>query len=50
MLVVAILHARAARIEAHRWTMIGLFAGALVITGLFTLMPSRVMHQVVSGG
>lgn len=49
MLAVAVMHALAGRIPAHRWTMIGLFAGALVITGLFTLLPGRVMHEVVFG-
>ena len=49
MLVTSVAHASAGGIEAHRWTMIGLFAGALVITGLFTLMPGRVMHHVVVG-
>lgn len=49
MLVLAIVHARAGRIEAHRWTMIGLFVGAVVITGLFTLMPGRIMHDVLIG-
>ena len=47
MLPVAVTHARAGRIPAHRWTMIGLFAGALVITGLFTLTTGRVMHAVL---
>ena len=27
----------------------GLFAGALVIAGLFTFMPGRIMHAVVFG-
>ena len=49
MLVVAIAHARAGRIAAHRWTMVGLFLGALVITGLFTLVPGRIMHRVLFG-
>ena len=48
-LVTGILHARAGRIEAHRWTMISLFCGALVIAGLFTLVPGRIMHHVVFG-
>jgi uncharacterized membrane protein len=26
-----------------------IFAGALVIAGLFTLLPGRIMHQVVFG-
>ena len=29
--------------------MIGIFFGALVIAGLFTLMPGRIMHAVVFG-
>jgi uncharacterized membrane protein len=29
--------------------MIGLFSGALVIAGLFTLLPGRIMHAVVFG-
>ena len=49
MLVLAVVHARAGRIEAHRRTMIGLFLGALVITSLLTLLPGRVMNHVVFG-
>ncbi len=30
--------------------MIGLFAGALVIAGAFTLVPGRIMYRVVFGG
>ena len=48
-LVIGVLHARAGRIEAHRWTMISLFFGALVVAGLFTLVPGRIMHHVVFG-
>jgi uncharacterized membrane protein len=29
--------------------MIGLFTGALVIAGVFTLLPGRIMHAVVFG-
>ena len=50
MLAVGIAHARAGRIEAHRWTMISLFVGALIVAGAFTLVPGRVMHHVVFGG
>lgn len=49
LLALAVVHARRGRIASHRWTMIGLFAGALVVTGLFTLAPGRVMHAVVFG-
>lgn len=50
MLAIGIAHARAGRIAQHRWTMIGIFSGALVITGLFTLMPGRVMNAALFGG
>jgi uncharacterized membrane protein len=37
-------------VKRHRRAMTGLFFGALVIAGLFTLMPGRIMHKVVFGG
>ncbi len=46
---VAIGHARAGRVAAHRWTMVGLYDGALVIAGVFTLVPERIMHRVLFG-
>jgi uncharacterized membrane protein len=36
-------------IANHRRIMIFIFAGALVIAGLFTLVPGRIMHSVVFG-
>jgi len=36
-------------VERHRRAMTGLFFGALVIAGLFTLVPGRIMHAVVFG-
>src|SRR5258708_1610106 len=33
----------------HRRIMISLFLGALVIAGLFTLLPGRIMHDVAFG-
>ena len=42
--------ARNGQVKAHRYTMIALFAGALVITGLFTLLPSRLLGRAVWGG
>jgi uncharacterized membrane protein len=33
----------------HRRIMIMVFAGALVIAGLFTLLPGRIMHVVIFG-
>ena len=45
----AILHARRHRVGLHRRAMLSLFAGALVIAGLFTFVPGRIMHAVVVG-
>jgi uncharacterized membrane protein len=49
MLPIAVLYARRHRVEGHRWTMIGIFCGALVIAGVFTLFPGRIMYAVVFG-
>ena len=49
MLPVAVLHARGHRVQKHRNAMITMFAGALLIAGLFTFMPGRIMHHVVFG-
>lgn len=45
-----VLAARAGRIAQHRGTMTGLYLFALILAGLFTLAPGRLMHQVVFGG
>ena len=37
------------RVADHRRIMIFTFSGALVIAGLFTLVPGRIMHTVVFG-
>jgi len=49
MLPVAVLAARRHQVPRHRRAMIGLFVGALVIAGLFTLWPGRIMYAVVFG-
>jgi uncharacterized membrane protein len=49
MLPVAVMAARRHAVERHRRTMIGIFVGALVIAGLFTFVPGRIMHAVVFG-
>ena len=46
----AVLAARRHDVVRHRRRMIGLFLGALVVAGLFTLLPGRIMHAVVFGG
>jgi uncharacterized membrane protein len=49
MLPLAVLHARRHAVERHRNAMVSIFLGALVIAGLFTFMPGRIMHAVVFG-
>lgn len=49
-LPLAIAHARAHRIAAHRRVMLALFTFALVVAGGFTLYPGRIMHAVLLGG
>lgn len=49
MLPAGVVHARRHRVKQHRATMIGLFAGALIIAGIFTLLPGRIMHNVLFG-
>jgi uncharacterized membrane protein len=48
-LPLGVLHARRGRVRRHAIAMIGLFIGAMVIAGAFTLMPGRIMHRVVFG-
>lgn len=48
-LPVGVLAAHRHAVERHRRTMLGIFVGALVIAGLFTLVPGRIMHAVVFG-
>jgi uncharacterized membrane protein len=49
MLPIAVWRAHTHRVAEHRRIMISMFAGALVIAGLFTLVPGRTMHSVVFG-
>jgi len=49
MLPLAVLNAHRHKVIAHRNGMVGLFLGALVIAGAFTLLPGRIMHAVVFG-
>ena len=34
---------------AHMYSMIGVYFGALIVAGLFTLMPGRFFHQIIFG-
>ena len=49
MLPLAVWAAHRHAVDRHRRAMTGLFFGALVIAGLFTLMPRRIMNKVVFG-
>jgi uncharacterized membrane protein len=49
MLAVAVVQARRHHVRGHQGAMIGLFLGALVVAGVFTLLPGRIMHAVVFG-
>jgi uncharacterized membrane protein len=49
MLPLAVWAAHRHRVAAHRRAMITMFSGALVVAGLFTLLPGRIMHKVVFG-
>ncbi|MDA9396469.1 membrane protein [Bradyrhizobium sp. CCBAU 45394] len=49
VLPLAVWRAHAHRAADHRLMMIFIFAGALVVAGLFTLLPGRIMHRVVFG-
>ncbi|MEH2517883.1 putative membrane protein [Bradyrhizobium sp. AZCC 1610] len=49
LLPVAVIAARRHNVSRHRKTMIGIFTGGLVVAGLFTLLPGRIMHAVFFG-
>jgi uncharacterized membrane protein len=49
ILPVAVWHARRHEVFRHRNAMLSLFLGALVIAGLLTLLPGRIMHAVAFG-
>lgn len=50
MLPLGIYYARSHIVRGHKLTMLGMFAGALVIAGIFTLAPGRIMYRVMFGG
>ena len=49
MIPLGVWFAHSHRVANHRRVMIGLFSGALVVAGLFTLLPGRIMHAVIFG-
>lgn len=50
MLVVGVRVARAHNAEQHGKTMKGIYVCALIVTGLFTLLPSRLIGHALFGG
>ena len=48
-LPLAVMHARKHRVPDHRWAMISIFTGGLLIAGAFTFLPGRIMHAVAFG-
>jgi uncharacterized membrane protein len=49
LLPIAVWRAHKHDVSHHRNAMLGLFGGALVIAGLFTFVPGRIMHAVAFG-
>lgn len=49
-LVVAITAIRRRNVRRHRIAMLSLVWGALVGAGVFTLLPGRIMHDILLGG
>ena len=45
----AIYYVRVSNIKRHKQAMVMIYSFALVLTGFFTFMPGRVMHQIVFG-
>jgi uncharacterized membrane protein len=49
MLPVGLWFAHKHNARGHARTMVGLFIGALIVAGLFTLAPGRIMHAAAFG-
>jgi len=49
MLPLGLWFAHRHRVRGHRITMISIFTGGLVIAGLFTFVPGRIMNAVAFG-
>jgi uncharacterized membrane protein len=50
MLPIGVWRARHGNIEGHRKTMRGLYAGGLIIAGIFTLVPGRLLGNLIWKG
>ena len=47
VLVLSVSAARSGKIKLHRITMIWTYIGALIVAGLFTFLPGRLLYHVV---
>ena len=47
---IAVWSAHTHRVRGHKIWMVSIFLGALVVAGLFTFVPGRLMYEVVFGG
>ena len=50
VLPIGLLRARRHQVRQHGTTMVFLYVGALVISGLFTLAPARIIGRSIFGG
>ena len=46
-LIGGIYFAKIGKIEWHKWTMVSMYFVALILTGLFTLLPGRIMNKIL---
>jgi len=49
MVALAVVAARRHNVRTHKIAMLSIYAGALVLARLFTLVPGRIMHSVLFG-
>lgn len=49
MLPLGLWRARRHDVRGHRGTMIGIYVGALIVAGVFTLLPARILGRVLFG-
>lgn len=46
----AIYAIRRGKRQHHRFTMIGIFSGGLIVAGIFAMLPGRLLGGLISGG
>jgi uncharacterized membrane protein len=49
MLPLGVWRAHTHQVNGHKWTLIWIFIGGLVIAGVFTFVPGRIMYDVAFG-